>query len=417
MKYVQYGMKTVFITVLFAVVLVLISGSREASAHATLEHMTPKEDQVVSSAPNKIELKFNEPVDADHSAIALYNDNGDVIEHLKPTEAGSSNVLTFSPQHLHKGTHQLKWHAISADGHEVGSTYNFSVGQRTAHHIDTSLPFYQKVSFWFGLVRYVTEALMILSVGYYLVNKLAERRGLKVYQILPHHQAVIWSIIILIIITGLLYLFTLSNDIRKDILSLDKATLLQTPFIITSVALIILFFLWTLNRMTEIWYTLIPSTIIIVLSMSGHAWSQHLVWWSLFIRVIHIGGIALWLGALIYLIVDYFQDTHHSMVRTTRRFLLQTNLIAVLMIIISGILMMVDETHISILWSEFHTWTILVVVKMIGTALMMLLGYYQTIHALKHQGRARLLPLMSELSIGVLLVLLGVVMSQISIPA
>ena len=78
--------------------------------------------------------------------------------------------------------------------------------------------------------------------------------------------------------------------------------------------------------------------------------------------------------------------------------------------------MFFDQTHLSVLWSEVQTWSLLLIGKIILTILMMALGLYQTVRALGAQGRAKKGPLYTELLIGIVLILLGVIMSQINIP-
>ncbi|MEJ7474817.1 copper resistance protein CopC, partial [Staphylococcus saprophyticus] len=83
-----------------------------------------------------------------------YNDEGKELGKVKPSTSGWAKTLTFSPDKVGKGTHTFKWQAISADGHEVGDQFEFSVGKVTAKDIDTSSAFYAEPSFWFGVIRY-----------------------------------------------------------------------------------------------------------------------------------------------------------------------------------------------------------------------------------------------------------------------
>ncbi|VXC84375.1 Copper resistance protein CopC (fragment) [Staphylococcus sp. 8AQ] len=98
----------------------LPSMMNQASAHATLEKTNPKQDGVVKQMPEEIELEFNEPVNSKYSNITLYNDEGKELGKVKPSTSGWAKTLTFSPDKVGKGTHTIKWQAISADGHEVG---------------------------------------------------------------------------------------------------------------------------------------------------------------------------------------------------------------------------------------------------------------------------------------------------------
>ena len=69
------------------------------------------------------------------------------IKDLKPITTGWSQTVVFSSDQIVKGTNKVEWHAISADGHEVGDTYEFSVGKVTAKDVDTSSPFMNSLNF------------------------------------------------------------------------------------------------------------------------------------------------------------------------------------------------------------------------------------------------------------------------------
>ncbi|RIN81315.1 copper resistance protein CopC, partial [Mammaliicoccus sciuri] len=95
--------------------------------------------------------------------------------------------------------------------------------------------------------------------------------------------------------------------------------------------------------------------------MSGHAWSQSVPLWSIMIRTMHISGIAMWIGALIYLV--FVIKTHRPYdVKQIRNFLLKVNITAVALIIISGVLMSIDQTNILGIWSNIQTCSALLIV-------------------------------------------------------
>ncbi len=78
--------------------------------------------------------------------------------------------------------------------------------------------------------------------------------------------------------------------------------------------------------------------------------------------------------------------------------------------------MAIDETNILAIWSNMQTWTILILVKVIGTLIMMALGLYQTTKALGKRQQVNKVTLIIELIIGIILIFVGVMMSQINIP-
>ena len=73
---------------------------------------------------------------------------------------------------------------------------------------------------------------------------------------------------------------------------------------------------------------------IAVISMSGHVWSQ-VPLWSIIIRTIHLIGLTLWLGSLVYLIC-YAIKVKTDQLTNVRRMLLKVNIIAVIMLVLQG---------------------------------------------------------------------------------
>lgn len=387
----------------------------QASAHATLEKTTPQEKGVVKDKPEDIQLEYNQPVNAKYSNITLYNDKGKKITDVKPSTTGWSKTLEFPGDQIAKGTNTVEWHAISADGHEVSNTFEFSVGKVTAKNVETSDSFYEQPSFWFGVFRYMTEGATIILVGLFWMNGFAKRRNLKQFNVLPKQVGVAWIMAMAILMSILVYMMTLTSDVLNDILSLKANVIMQFPYVISSIALIVLYILIVLKDMESIWYWLISFVMVLTLAMSGHAWSQHVLLWSIIIRTLHLAGMTLWIGSLVYL-VCYAKSGHRHQLSSVRQMLLRTNILAVAILVISGVLMAIDETNIFAIWNNIQAWTIFIIVKVIGTIFMMVLGFFQTYRSLGQRHQINTLSLYIELIIGVALIFAGVMMSQINIP-
>ena len=150
--------------------------------------------------------------------------------------------------------------------------------------------------------------------------------------------------------------------------------------------------------------------------MSGHVWSQQVPLWSIIIRTIHLIGLTLWLGSLVYLIC-YAIKVKTDQLTNVRRMLLKVNIIAVIMLVFTGILMAIDETNILTLWNNIKAWSIYLIIKIVGTMTMMLLGLYQTMRALKQRQQVNRYALIFELLIGIILIFAGIMMSQMNIPS
>ena len=108
--------------------------------------------------------------------------------------------------------------------------------------------------------------------------------------------------------------------------------------------------------MEKSWYWIVSIAMIIAMSMSGHAWSQSVPLWSIILRTLHLIGISLWLGALSYLLISVFTRKKDA-VDLLREILFKVNAAAVAIIIISGVLMSIDQTKILSIWTNMQTWT------------------------------------------------------------
>lgn len=116
------------LVIMFLITLLPIF-QQQASAHATLEKSTPQQQGVIKDKPEAIKLEFNEPVNTKYSSVTLFDDKGKKIKDLKPITTGWSQTVVFSSEQIVNGTNTIEWHTVSADGHEVGDTFEFSVGK------------------------------------------------------------------------------------------------------------------------------------------------------------------------------------------------------------------------------------------------------------------------------------------------
>jgi copper transport protein len=114
---------------LLAVTLGWIAGTSAAHAHASLLSTEPPAGAVLEAAPERIILVFNEPISP--LRLQLISAGGEplVLSHVVQHDA---TLIAPLPATLGQGTHVLSWRVVSADGHPVGGTLVFSVGQADA---------------------------------------------------------------------------------------------------------------------------------------------------------------------------------------------------------------------------------------------------------------------------------------------
>ncbi|NBU37667.1 MAG: copper resistance protein CopC, partial [Actinobacteria bacterium] len=108
---------------------VLFSSPTVASAHSVLLYSAPAASSVLPTSPERIELGFNESVDAKLSDIRLFDSDQREIG-IGETVAGANNasVVTADIPELKDGTYVVVWRVTSADGHPVNGAFPFEIG-------------------------------------------------------------------------------------------------------------------------------------------------------------------------------------------------------------------------------------------------------------------------------------------------
>ena len=99
-----------------------------AFAHARCLESTPADGDVLASAPQSFVLTFSEPVSPIVMRLVEADGSGTDLAQIQAED--ETVVITAPP--IKPGTHALSWRVISADGHAVGGSIVFSVGEATA---------------------------------------------------------------------------------------------------------------------------------------------------------------------------------------------------------------------------------------------------------------------------------------------
>ena len=108
-----------------------MEASNRAFAHASLVQSAPADGGVLSEAPQLFILTFSEPVSP--IVIRLVEADGTGSD-LSQVRAEDETVVIIAPP-LGAGTHALSWRVVSADGHPVGGSIVFSIGDATTSAI------------------------------------------------------------------------------------------------------------------------------------------------------------------------------------------------------------------------------------------------------------------------------------------
>lgn len=103
-----------------------LAGARPAAAHTSLLGTTPKDDATVSKPLEKVELRFNDEIQAKYTSVAVTDPDGDKVNDGKPEVDG--RVVEQPVEALRTaGTYRVGWRVVSADGHPVSGKLTFTV--------------------------------------------------------------------------------------------------------------------------------------------------------------------------------------------------------------------------------------------------------------------------------------------------
>lgn len=110
--------------------LAMLSGLQApAHAHASVLSTFPLDGEQTLRGPDVVEIAFNETVTIPEGSVRLISGSG-TQETLRPTltEEISGTLLNARLPALATGWYAVSWRAISADGHPIGGTFTFRVG-------------------------------------------------------------------------------------------------------------------------------------------------------------------------------------------------------------------------------------------------------------------------------------------------
>ncbi|MFE7644732.1 copper resistance CopC/CopD family protein [Streptomyces phaeoluteigriseus] len=111
-------------------VLLLLGGAGQASAHAALRGADPADGAVLKTAPRSITLTFTESVGLIDDTFRVFDpDNGRVeTGEAQHADGRPDTARVTLPAKLGTGTFTVAWRVVSADSHPIAGAFTFSIG-------------------------------------------------------------------------------------------------------------------------------------------------------------------------------------------------------------------------------------------------------------------------------------------------
>ncbi|HET7856622.1 MAG TPA: CopD family protein [Gaiellaceae bacterium] len=113
---------------LCAAMIIALAAAPTAAAHAVLVATTPGNDAVLQQSPDRVTLRFNEPVETAFGSVRVYDGNANRVDSGEISRPDEKSVAVAIDRRLPRGTYTVTWRAISADSHPVSGAFVFHVG-------------------------------------------------------------------------------------------------------------------------------------------------------------------------------------------------------------------------------------------------------------------------------------------------
>jgi copper transport protein len=112
--------------VLLALMAVLVLAPA-AWAHSALLSTQPARDRVVEHSPDRVLMRFDEPVETALGSIAVYDGEGERVDAGKILRPRPQEVAVRIDHRLERGTYTVAWRVISADSDPINGAWVFHV--------------------------------------------------------------------------------------------------------------------------------------------------------------------------------------------------------------------------------------------------------------------------------------------------
>ncbi|MFD6054250.1 copper resistance protein CopC [Agromyces sp. NPDC060279] len=103
-----------------------LANAQSASAHDELIASSPAAGEVLDASPAEVKLTFSDDIIPVGTAIEVVDHHGESIDSGEAVVAGPDVTATL-PADL-SGEYQIRWRAVSSDGHVIDGTIDFGVG-------------------------------------------------------------------------------------------------------------------------------------------------------------------------------------------------------------------------------------------------------------------------------------------------
>jgi copper transport protein len=312
----------VFIAAIFA------AYPQSVQAHASLERYSPEPNTQLKASPPKVELTFNEAVEAGVGSVQVIDSLSNSVTNAKPAVSQDRRTISLPLPALKEGVYTVAYKIVSIDGHPVTGSYVFVVGNppgakdasafnvhsqlghsgHGAHGVSTSLT---SKAFLTYAIRVLYYAFLLLATGYMLWMALWKEKGESAAA--PVRNWGIWLTRGLLIAV-LLFVFIHSREVMEYQPASDWVPLFtKTAVGLAWAGAIILSLIGSMVLRAGKWVGVVWALALLALeSWSGHAAAYEPKLVTIALDFLHLAASAIWAGGLALLLGLWLTDRKES---------------------------------------------------------------------------------------------------------
>jgi copper transport protein len=292
------------VVVALTLTLVLVS-ARPGWAHANLESVSPAHDLVVETVPNRVEVRFDEPVRLDlGGGLRVVGPSGQRVDRARTALRDRARTLVIQLEDGGRGTYTVAWRVVSGDAHVITGSSVFHVDEQTgARSLNASRPVIE-VANWFS--RWLTFIGLTVLAGMLFVTEGARSKSNRTVRRLAITCAVVAAI-------GASGRFAIqvaeasgrsvlnSIGLWADAIRSTRAGSLDITRAVGSGVALLAALAWPRRWSKPI--ALAGSVVAMAAnSLGGHAWTADQRSVTLIADLLHQGAAAVWIGGLVAMV-------------------------------------------------------------------------------------------------------------------
>lgn len=282
-------------------------------AHAVMTRAVPEPNSQISEPPGRIELSFNERLEAELHYIKIYDEIGRVISKSKAVLSADQKSMSLETPELSKGRYTVTYHVISADGHPVEGTYILSIGQgaegaivggseslHAGHELSAAdmttydvLKYVSRIAYFFGL----------LALAGWLMWGAAVRRD-RSPAVEQYYQNGLLGLQRTHFLALISFIYFHYQDLLGDqglgqLYGLFAGTWVGRSWLIGLVLALIGFALLGKSRLWDMTWLIV---LLAAKSVNGHAMGNEPLWLTVPLDFIHLLAASVWVGGLLLIV-------------------------------------------------------------------------------------------------------------------